>query len=302
MSAAASLESAAPARARAAAPQASPSARSQAVRRGLLGLVPILALGVLLVWPLAQVVLASFQDARQEPSTQAWANVLADPAVHQALATTMRVAVMSTAGCLVCGTFIALVLAFVPFPGAGLVTRLIEVVVCFPSFLIPLAFGALFGPVGVVNSTVMQATGAAEGPLQFMGTIHGVVLAEVAYFTPFVVRPVLAMLQGFPRDQIDVASSLGAGPVRIVGRVVLPAMLPTLGSAGVLVFMLTLNEFGIILFTGAQDVITLPLMVYTRAIITFDMPGAAVIACLQAGVSLVVYGAYSALFLRGRRG
>ena len=55
--------------------------------------------------------------------------------------------------------------------------------------------------------------------------------------------------------------------------------------------LLTLNEFGIVLFTGAKGVITLPVLIYTRGIVTFDLPGAAVIATVQIALSLALYGA-----------
>ncbi|WP_129660396.1 2-aminoethylphosphonate ABC transporter permease subunit [Rothia halotolerans] len=272
--------------------------RAPTLRRVGWAAPPLAALLILLVYPMLQVVATSFDAVGSGAPGQAWPTVLGDPAVHRALLTTLQVAAMTTLGCLVLGVFLALVLAYVPFPGAGAVTRLVEAVISFPSFLIPLAFGTLFGPVGIVNTAITGTTGAAEGPLQFMGSVHGVVLAEVAYFTPFIVRPVLAAFQRLPPDQINAASSLGAHPGRIVGQVILPGAYPAIAGAGVLVFMLALNEFGIILFTGAQDVVTLPLMVYTRAIVTFDLPGASVIACLQAAVSLLVYFAYSRLFVR----
>ncbi len=44
-------------------------------------------------------------------------------------------------------------------------------------------------------------------------------------------------------------------------------------AGGSLVLLLTLNEFGIVLFTGAKGVITLPVLIYTRGIVTFDLPG-----------------------------
>ncbi|WP_051687790.1 2-aminoethylphosphonate ABC transporter permease subunit [Curtobacterium sp. S6] len=264
----------------------------------LLKAAPMLVLLLLLVYPLSQIVMTSLENADGAHTGEAWGLALSDPEVLSALWTTLRVAIMATLGCMVLGSFIAVILALVPFPGAGLVTRLIETVVSFPSFLIPLAFGTLFGPVGLVNTALAKGTGAEEGPIQIMNSIHGVVLAEVAFFTPFVVRPVLAMLKDFPKTQIDVASSLGAHPLTILRRIVLPAALPVLGAATILVFMLTLNEFGIILFTGAQGVTTLPLLVYTRSIVSFDLPGAAAIACIQAVISMLIYGVYALLLLR----
>ena len=53
----------------------------------------------------------------------------------------------------------------------------------------------------------------------------------------------------------------------------MPEAWPALMAGGSLVLLLTLNEFGIVLFTGAKGVITLPVLIYTRGIVTFDLPG-----------------------------
>ena len=86
--------------------------------------------------------------------------------------------------------------------------------------------------------------------------------------------------------------------------IVLPEAWPALAAGGSLVLLLTLNEFGIVLFTGAKGVITLPVLVYTRGIVTFDLPGAAVIASVQVMVSLALYALYRIVFARltARRG
>ncbi|SKU23600.1 2-aminoethylphosphonate transport system permease protein phnU [Mycobacteroides abscessus subsp. abscessus] len=62
--------------------------------------------------------------------------------------------------------------------------------------------------------------------------------------------------------------------------------------------LLALNEFGIVLFTGAKEVVTLPVLIYTRGIVTFDLPGAAVIATIQIVLSLALYGLYRIIFSR----
>jgi 2-aminoethylphosphonate transport system permease protein len=262
-------------------------------------LPPVAFIAVAVVYPLVGIVPRTFTDKAERPAgLTTWRETLTDGAVLKALGTTLQVAALSTAGCLIAGTFLALVLAFVPFPGSAAVVRLIEVVVSFPSFLIPLALGVLLGPVGVVNAA-LAPIGVSTG--SFTTTLWGVVLAEIAFYTPFVVRPMLAAFGRFPTDQIDVASSLGAGPLRIVGRVILPGALPALAAAASLTFLLTLNEFGIVLFTGAKDVITLPMLVYTRSIVGQDFASAAVLATVQLAISVGVYVLYRTLMRKGMR-
>ncbi len=63
-----------------------------------------------------------------------WTDVLGSSSFRNALWRTVQVAVTSTLGCLVLGTFLALVLAFVPFPGSKVVGRLIDTILSLPSF------------------------------------------------------------------------------------------------------------------------------------------------------------------------
>ena len=217
---------------------------------------------------------------------------------RDALWRTIAIAATSTAGCLILGMFIAIVLAFVPFPGSRVVGRLIDTVLALPSFLITLAFTFLYGSAGAVNAAVSGLTGATSPVVDFLYTPAGVIAAEITFFTPFVVRPLLASFAVLPRAQLDVAASLGASPVRVLRSVVMPEAWPALMAGGSLVLLLTLNEFGIVLFTGAKGVITLPVLIYTRGIVTFDLPGAAVIATVQIALSLVLYALYRLVFAR----
>ena len=263
-------------------------------------LAPLVLVLVIAVYPLIRVLTSSFEGRDQS----SWSGVLTSELFRTSLLTTAQIAVFSTLGCLVLGTFIAVVLAFVPFPGSRVVGRLIDTVLALPSFLITLAFTFLYGSAGAVNSLIANMTGGSR-PLNFLTTPMGVIVAEITFFTPFVVRPLLASFAVLPREQLDVAASLGGSPWRVLRTVVMPEAWPALMAGGSLVLLLTLNEFGIVLFTGAKDVTTLPVLIYTRGIVTFDLPGAAVIATVQVLLSLVLYGVYRLVFARlmsGRRG
>ncbi|MEV0463072.1 2-aminoethylphosphonate ABC transporter permease subunit [Nocardia tengchongensis] len=260
-------------------------------------LPPVLVVVLIAVYPIVRVLLESTKT-KSGRGVGTWAGVLAEESFRNALWRTVTIAVSSTVGCVVLGTFLAIVLAFVPFPGAQLVGRLIDSVLTLPSFLVTLAFTFLYGTAGAVNALINQITGGTKPVLDFLSTPWGVILAEVTFFTPFVVRPLLAAFAQLPREQLDVASSLGASPWRVLRQVVLPEAWPALAAGGSLVLLLTLNEFGIVLFTGAKGVITLPALIYTRGIVTFDLPGAAVLASVQVLLSLSLYLGYRLLFAR----
>ncbi|WP_106969682.1 MULTISPECIES: 2-aminoethylphosphonate ABC transporter permease subunit [unclassified Streptomyces] len=260
--------------------------------RLLWALPPVAVLALAFLYPLALVVRQSFRPDTGGTSVQAYADVLASDAFREALWTTVWLAVAATAGCLVLGFVLALVIAFVPYPGARAVSRFIDVFLSFPSFLITLALLFVYGTVGMANGLWTDVTGAAEGPFQFLTTPWGVLLAEITYFTPFVMRPLLAAFSQLDTGQLEAAASLGARAPRIVRRIILPEALPALAAGGSLVLVLCLNEFGIVLFTGAKGVTTLPMLVYGKAILESDYPGACVVAVVNVLISVGLYGLY----------
>ncbi|MFF7206103.1 2-aminoethylphosphonate ABC transporter permease subunit [Streptomyces sp. NPDC008141] len=264
-------------------------ARTAPVRRvpaaALWSLPPVAVLALVFLYPLALVVQESLEPG-------AYGRVFGSDAFREALSTTVWLAVGATVGCLVLGFALALVIAFVPFPGGKAVAKFIDVFLSFPSFLITLALLFVYGTVGMANGVWTDVTGAGSGPFRFLTTPWGVLLAEITYFTPFVMRPLLAAFSQIDTAQLEVASSLGAKPARIVRQVILPEALPALGAGGSLVLVMCLNEFGIVLFTGAKDVTTLPMLVYGKAILESEYPAACVVAVVNIAISVGLYSLY----------
>ncbi|MZG04824.1 2-aminoethylphosphonate ABC transporter permease subunit [Streptomyces sp. SID5614] len=267
--------------------------RSRTVPAWVWALPPVAVLALAFLYPLALVLQQSVTpDDGSGVSLDPYADVFASEVFRDALTTTVWLAVGSTVGCLVLGFVLALVIAFVPFPGGKAVARFVDVFLSFPSFLITLALLFIYGSVGMANGLWTDVTGAADGPFHFLTTPWGVLLAEITYFTPFVMRPLLAAFSQLDTGQLEVASSLGAGPVRIIRQVILPEALPALAAGGSLVLVMCLNEFGIVLFTGAKDVTTLPMLVYSKAILESDYPAACVVAVVNIAISVGLYSLY----------
>lgn len=242
-------------------------------------LPPLVLIAVLVIYPLVLVAIESIP---------AWGDVVGSAEFRDALVRTVQIAVSSTIGCLVVGAFLAVVISFVPFPGARVVAGLVDTMLALPSFLVALSFTFIYGTTGI-----LRAGGFLTSP-------WAVVLAEVTFYTPFVMRPLLAAMSRLPRAQLDVAASLGAGPWRVLRQLVLPEVRPALVAGGSLTLLLTLNEFGIVLFLGAKGTTTLPMLVHTKGIVMFDYPGACVIAVVQIALSLGLY-AVLRMALGGRR-
>ncbi|HJO12981.1 MAG: molybdate ABC transporter permease subunit [Gammaproteobacteria bacterium] len=128
---------------------------------------------------------------------------------------------------------------------------IIEALVALPLVLPPtvLGFYLLLG---------LSPTGPFAGALETLGidrlafSFQGLVLGSVIYSLPFVVQPLQNSFYALGKRPLEVAATLGAGPLHRFIHVVLP--LSKLGylTAAVLGFAHTLGEFGVVLMIGGN--------------------------------------------------
>lgn len=271
-------------------PVVAPATRER--RRFLWMLPPLAALGLLVFYPLGYVgwtALTGESDLYGAGTGTVLGKVLTSADFTKALVNTIEIAGLSTLGCLVLGFALALIVAFVPFPGARFVTRFIDIMLAFPSFLIALSFTFVYGRAGFLNGVLDSVAGAQVNVLY---SRWGVILAEITFYIPFVMRPLLAAFSQIDSSVIEVAGSLGARPWRVIRQVIFPEAVPALLAGGSLCLVLTLNEFGIILFIGAKGVTTLPLLIYSQAIQLSDYTAACAVAVVNVVLSLGLYALY----------
>lgn len=272
--------------------------------RALLISLPLVVLGLLVFYPLCFIVYEAFTGSSRlyyqaNGFGAVFGEVLASSEFHSALFNTVVIAALSTAGCLVLGFVLALIVSFVPFPGSRALSRFIDAYLAFPSFLIALSFTFLYGANGLVNGALMHLLGTDTPPMgSFVSTRWAVILAEITFYTPFVMRPLLASFSQMDSSVIEVASSLGARPMRLIRQVILPEAMPALLAGGSLTLVLTLNEFGIVAMMGAKGVTTLTLQIYSEAIVNNDSTIASAMAVVSIVLSLTLYSLYRMVLKR----
>ena len=266
--------------------------RSVQLRPLLWLLPPRLVLATLFFYPLLLIGEQALRDASGHLSLETFWQVVGSRRFINALLNTMQIAIFATLGCLLLGSVLALILVFIPFPGSQLISRVIDTFIALTTFLITLAFTFIYGSAGLLNGALMSLLSFELPPIDFLYSIQGVILAEITVFTPLVMRPLMAGLRQIDKSQLEAASILGAHPLRVIGQVIFPAALPALMAGGSLCLLLTTNEFGIVLFIGAKGVNTLPMMVYSKAILESDYSQACMIALINILLSLGLFIIY----------
>jgi molybdate transport system permease protein len=158
------------------------------------------------------------------------------------------------------GTPFAYALARTRFPGRSLVITLVEIPLVMPPAVAGLGLLIAFGRFGLLGHT-LTALGIELGFTQ-----TAVVLAILFVAGPFYLRGAIAAFAAVDSNLIDVAGTLGAGPLRRMTRVAIPIAAGGLGAAAAVAFARGLGEFGAtILFAGSFQgtTQTLPLAVYS---------------------------------------
>jgi molybdate transport system permease protein len=158
------------------------------------------------------------------------------------------------------GTPFAYILARSRFRGRSVLITVVELPLVMPPAVAGLALLVAFGRLGLLGHS-LSALG-----IDLAFTQAAVVIAILFVASPFYLRGALAAFEAVDPNLIDIAGTLGAGPVRRMLRVAVPLAAAGLGAAAAVAFARGLGEFGAtILFAGSfqGSTQTLPLAVYS---------------------------------------
>ena len=91
----------------------------------------------------------------------------------------------------------------------------------------------------------------------------GLLIGHVLITIPYVIRTVGAGLVGLDVAIEEAANSLGAGALRTMLRVTLPAIAPSMMSASIFVFITSFDQATVSIFLSQSVVMPLPIRIYT---------------------------------------
>ena len=93
-----------------------------------------------------------------------------------------------------------------------------------------------------------------------------VILAHIAFCTPYVVLSVMPRLVQMNPNIYEAALDLGATPMQAMRRVIIPEIRPGMISGFILAFTLSIDDFAVTIFTNGTDVLeTLSTFIYADA-------------------------------------
>jgi iron(III) transport system permease protein len=260
----------------------------------------ILFAGALMVLPLVQLLGAGLM-ADGTLSLAPMRDALDSRSVPRALWNSLESAAISAALSLVAGTVIALLIGLTDLRGKAVLTFLVLIPMMIPPHVTAIAWTQAMGP----SSPLLGTLGLAPPP----GSPHplygrgGVILLLSVQHMPLVFLVILAALRTLPREMAEAARISGAGPRRLLFKVILPLLRPNLLAAYALAFVSALGNFGIPALLGIPGrYTTLPVLIWQR-LSSFGpsmLADVAVLSALMALIAVTVVVLQMALAARAR--
>ena len=226
---------------------------------------PLLFLGVLFFWPLANILSRGFQGD--------WVLHLLDLRDWQITWFTIWQAVLSTLLTLVFAVPGAYLLYRKKFVGVRFVRSLITIPFMLPTIVVATGFTIFRDVAGVWTNPVLW-----------------IVTAHVFLNYSLAVRTIGSFWMSLDLQTEEAAALSGAGRFRTVWDISLPQLKPALISAGASTFLYCTASYGVILVLGGGQVHSLETEIATAANTLLDLPKASALALIQSLLSIVAFG------------
>jgi putative spermidine/putrescine transport system permease protein len=230
-----------------------------------------------------------------------YANALGDGYILGVLADTLLLGVTTVPICLLLGYPVAYHLARTRSRWGSL----LYVLVLSPLLVgvVVRSFGwlILLSGNGVINRTLIDL-GLIETGLQLMNNRLGVTIALVHVFLPFMILPLVGVIQSIDPTLEEAARSLGASRLKVFWRLVLPMSWPGIQAGTILVFVLTLSAYVTPVMLGGAQVKTMSVLVVQNLIDNFQWPAGAAQALVLSACGMAAVWLYARLTGRFMKG
>jgi spermidine/putrescine transport system permease protein len=216
-----------------------------------------------ILWSLLPVLLAirfAFNEGRSRTSLQGWSlrwfwqdgtlSVYHDPTLQAALRHSLTLAAIVMVIATPLGTALALGMRRWRGPGSGVANIVLLLPLVTPELVFAvgmfLLFTTAFGFIGL--GTLAQAIG------------------QVTLTLSWVVLIIRGRLVTIGRDVEEAAADLGAPPMHVVGRVLVPLLVPAMLASLLVSFALSIDDFVVAQYLASgADTTTVPMRIYSQA-------------------------------------
>lgn len=236
--------------------------------------------------PIFLLIVYSFNHSKLVPvwggfSTRWYEVLFRSEDVWNALALSLRIAVVNATFATLIGTLAALALVrFGNFRGRTLFSGMITAPLVMPEVITGLSLLLLF----------ITLDGLIGWPSERGFTT--ITIAHITFSMAFVAVIIRGRLAGMGQELEEAAQDLGARPFRVLFDVTLPRLAPGMLAGWLLSFTLSLDDLIIASFVSGPGATTLPILIYSRVRVGLrpDINALATIMVLAVAIGVIVAG------------
>ncbi|MCY4040304.1 MAG: ABC transporter permease subunit [Gammaproteobacteria bacterium] len=165
-------------------------------------------------------------------------------------------------------------------PDVRFILLLLVILPFWTSFLLRVyAWMGILSTKGLVNNLLL-GLGLIDEPLQILYTDTAVFVGIVYSYLPFMILPLYATLERLDVRLLEVASDLGARPMRVFWDITLPMSRPGVIAGCLLVFIPALGEYVIPALLGGLDSLMIGRQLFDEFYANRDWPVASAVASI----------------------
>ena len=207
-----------------------------------IGTMAFLFLGLFLLYPLWGVLSASFLTPDGSALTlDNYVKVLSRSFYRASVTNTLGIGLLATLTTTLLAVPMAFAVARLEIPGKLLLIGLAALPLVLPSFVAAYALLLLLGRSGIVT----QALNAWGIPFGSIYGTPGIVTVYTLTLYPYVLLPTVAGLKAIDPSVEEAAQNLGSSLTRTFRTITLPIVIPSVLSGALLVFIETIENFGV---------------------------------------------------------
>ena len=180
--------------------------------------------------------------------------------MFEAFIVSLKLAFLTTFILMLFSLIISPLISFKNFKGKGLLIALFTLPLVLPPTVLGFYLILILSPESFIGEFVQKVIGKS-----LLFTFEGILIASLIYSFPLAILPVINVMEKVKKEYIETAYIFGYSPIETYIRVILPLSLEGIITAGILVFVHTLGEFGVILMVGGNipgETQTLSIYVY----------------------------------------
>ena len=202
--------------------------------RGSLCMPFVLFMILFVIIPLGLIFFYAFTDASGHFSVHNWADIFTSPEKWKVIGVTFIVAILTTIFCILIAYPIAFILSN---------SKLNKNKVLVYMFLLPMWVNFVVRTMGLKDLLNGLTTNLFGNQLTATHPLLGIIIGMVYDYLPFAILPLYNQMLKMDKNQIEAAADLGANPVQVFVKTIIPMTIPGIVSACMMTFMPTMSSY-----------------------------------------------------------